>query len=61
MPGATGTLTLYIDQAAVGSGDIITQPGFFCVVGDGICVGRADGSADEAAFDNRKELYLPAW
>ncbi|GAA4837571.1 arylsulfatase [Kitasatospora terrestris] len=44
MPGAAGTLTLYIDDQQVGSGDIVTQPGFFCVVGDGICVGR-DGSS----------------
>ena len=45
MPGAAGTLTLYIDDEAVGSGDIVTQPGYFCVVGDGICVGRDDASA----------------
>jgi hypothetical protein len=45
MPGAAGTLTLYIDDQPVGSSDIVTQPGFFCVVGDGICVGRDDASA----------------
>lgn len=45
MPGAAGTLTLYIDDQAVGSGEIVTQPGYFCVVGDGICVGRDDASA----------------
>jgi len=44
MPGAAGTLTLYLDDQAVGSADIVTQPGFFCVVGDGIRVGRDDGS-----------------
>lgn len=44
MPGAAGTLTLYIDDQAVGSGEIVTQPGYFCVVGDGICVGRDDAS-----------------
>lgn len=44
MPGAAGTLTLCIDDRPVGSGDIVTQPGYFCVVGDGICVGR-DGSS----------------
>jgi arylsulfatase A-like enzyme len=43
-PGFVGTLTLYIDEEAVGSGTIVTQPGFFCVVGDGICVGRDSGS-----------------
>ena len=36
MPGATGTLTLYVDGDVVGSGDIITQPGLFCAVGDGV-------------------------
>lgn len=45
MPGAAGTLTLYIDDQPVGSGEIVTQPGYFCVVGDGICVGRDDASA----------------
>ncbi len=44
MPGATGTLTLYMDDQAVGSGDIVTQPGYFNLVGDGICVGRNDAS-----------------
>ena len=50
MPGATGTLTLYIDDDAVGSGDIITQPGLFCAVGDGICVGRDDASPVTPAY-----------
>jgi arylsulfatase len=45
MPGAAGTLTLYVDDQAVGSRDIVTQPGLFNAVGDGICVGRDDGSA----------------
>ncbi|GEB58177.1 arylsulfatase [Streptomyces gardneri] len=44
MPGAAGTLTLYVDDQQVGSGAIVTQPGYFCVVGDGICVGRDDAS-----------------
>ena len=43
-PAPTGTLTLYVDDEAVGSGEIVTQPGFFCLVGDGICVGR-DGAS----------------
>jgi hypothetical protein len=33
MPGATGTLTLYVDDAPVGSGTITTQPGYFCLTG----------------------------
>jgi arylsulfatase A-like enzyme len=44
MPGTAGTLTLYVDDEPVGSGDLVTQPGYFCVVGDGICVGRDDAS-----------------
>jgi arylsulfatase A-like enzyme len=45
MPGAAGTLTLYVDDEAVGSGQIVTQPGYFCLTGDGICVGRDSASA----------------
>ena len=44
MAGARGTLTLYVDGDAVGSDTIVTQPGAFCVVGDGLCVGRDDAS-----------------
>jgi arylsulfatase len=44
MPGFAGTLTLYADQTKVGEGEIVTQPGNFCLVGDGICVGRDSGS-----------------
>ena len=44
MPGASGTLTLYVDGQAVGNAEIVTQPGLFCAVGDGICVGRDDAS-----------------
>ncbi len=41
---AIGTLTLYIDTEPVATGEIVTQPGFFALVGDGICVGRDSGS-----------------
>ena len=44
MPGFAGTATLYIDDEPVGSGDIVTQPGNFCLIGDGICVGRDSAS-----------------
>jgi hypothetical protein len=44
MPGFAGTLNLYIDDEQVGSGEIVTQPGVFCLVGDGICVGRDSAS-----------------
>jgi arylsulfatase len=40
MPGFEGTLTLFIDDEQVAASDIVTQPGAFCLVGDGICVGR---------------------
>lgn len=43
--GAMGTLTLYVDDASVGSAEIVTQPAYFNPVGDGICVGRQDGSS----------------
>ncbi|MGA7397921.1 MAG: hypothetical protein WBW62_10795, partial [Solirubrobacterales bacterium] len=45
MPGASGKLTLYVDDQAVGSETIVTQPGYFCLTGDGICVGRDSLSA----------------
>lgn len=44
MPGFAGTLTLYVDGESVGSGEIVTQPGSFCLVGDGLCVGRDSAS-----------------
>ncbi len=39
-----GTLTLYIDDAEVGSAEIMTQPGIFALTGDGLCVGRDSAS-----------------
>ncbi len=45
MPGTAGTLTLYVDEQQVGQGQIVTQPGYFCITGDGISVGRDSGSA----------------
>jgi arylsulfatase len=41
---ALGKLTLYIDEEKVGEGEIMTQPGFFGLTGDGLCVGR-DGNS----------------
>jgi arylsulfatase A-like enzyme len=38
-----GTLTLYINDKAIGSGEIKTQPGTFSLCGEGLCVGR-DGA-----------------
>jgi arylsulfatase A-like enzyme len=37
---ATGTLSLFIDDEKVGEGRIITQPGNFSLVGEGLNVGR---------------------
>jgi arylsulfatase len=57
MPGAAGTVTLYVDDRAVASDRIVTQPGAFCLVGDGICVGRDSASpvtpdyADRGTFE----------
>ncbi len=51
MPGAKGLLTLYVDDVAVGSGEIVTQPGYFCLTGDGICVGRDSASAVTPEYD----------
>jgi hypothetical protein len=42
---ATGRLTLYIDTVTVAQSEIVTQPGMFSLVGDGLCVGRDSGSA----------------
>jgi hypothetical protein len=49
---ATGTLTLYVDTDAVAEGEIMTQPGNFSLVGDGICVGRDSGSAVTAEYSS---------
>jgi len=45
MPGTRGTLTLYADDKQIGQGEITTQPGYFCITGDGISVGRDSQSA----------------
>jgi arylsulfatase len=50
MPGFAGTVTLYIDDDQVGTGDIVTQPGAFCLVGDGICAGRDSASPVTPAY-----------
>jgi arylsulfatase A-like enzyme len=41
---ATGTLTLYVDDEPAGAAEVMTQPGFFALCGDGLCVGRDSGS-----------------
>lgn len=39
-----GKLTLYVDDEPVGAGEILAQPGFFALTGDGLSVGRDSGS-----------------
>ncbi len=41
---ALGTLTLYVDTEQVGQSKIKTQPGYFSLVGEGLCVGRDSAS-----------------
>jgi len=41
---AIGTLTIYVDNEPAGKSEIWTQPGFFALTGDGLCVGR-DGNS----------------
>ena len=48
---ATGTLTLYIDTDAVGSGELMTQPGMFGLSGSGAAVGRGNGSSVSAGYE----------
>ena len=36
----TGTLSLFVDDEKVGEGKIMTQPGNFSLVGEGLNVGR---------------------
>jgi arylsulfatase len=50
MPGFEGTLRLYVDDEQVGEGELVTQPGVFCLVGDGICVGRDSASPVTPAY-----------
>ena len=45
-PGvATGILSLYYGDKKVGEGRIKTQPGYFSLAGEGLCVGRDSGEA----------------
>ena len=39
-----------MDDDQVASGTIVTQPGYFCLVGDGICVGRDSASPVTPAY-----------
>ena len=48
---ATGTLTLYIDTDAVGSSELMTQPGMFGLSGSGASVGRGNGSSVSSDYE----------
>jgi arylsulfatase A-like enzyme len=41
---ALGTLSLYVNDDKVGEAEIVTQPGVFSLAGDGLCIGRDNGS-----------------
>lgn len=43
-PSALGDLRLFVDTDQVGQAEIITQPGWFALTGDGLCIGRDSGS-----------------
>jgi arylsulfatase A-like enzyme len=53
---AVGTLTLYIDDESVGAAEITTQPGWFGLTGDGLCVGRDGNSAVSQDYKAPYEL-----
>lgn len=52
MAGTRGTLALYIDDEKVGEGSIVTQPGYFCLTGDGACAGRDSASAVTPEYES---------
>jgi arylsulfatase A-like enzyme len=47
---STGILSLYHDDKKVGEGRIKTQPGKFCIAGEGLCVGRDSGEPVTADY-----------
>ncbi len=53
-PGvATGILSLYYGDKKVGEGRIKTQPGYFSLAGEGLCVGRDSGEAGHRRLPGR--------
>jgi hypothetical protein len=46
----TGTLQLHVDGTVVAEGPMITQPGFFMIFGEGLCVGRDSGDSVSAEY-----------
>jgi arylsulfatase len=47
---SSGTLSLYVNDVVVGSGQIRTQPGKFSLAGEGLCVGRDSGEPVTADY-----------
>jgi hypothetical protein len=48
-----GTMTLYVDDKAVGSGDFRTQTGHYALAGEGLAIGLIS-----AHLSSRQENYL---
>jgi hypothetical protein len=57
---ATGTLSLFIDDEKVGEGPIITQPGNFSLVGEGLNVGKDPGEPVTRTMPARLRTRSPA-
>ena len=55
----TGTLSLFIDDELVGEGTIMTQPGNFSLVGEGLNVGKdpAEPITDDYSGDDAVRLH----
>ena len=51
---ATGTLSLFIDDKKVGEGPIMTQPGNFSLVGEGLNIGRDPASPVTADYPGER-------
>ena len=51
---AQGTLTLHVGETAVGSGQIMTQPGKFSLAGEGLNLGRDGGEAVTTDFPGER-------
>jgi hypothetical protein len=50
----TGTLRLHVDDQVVAEGPMVTQPGFFSLCGEGLCVGRESADAVSKRSTSRR-------
>ena len=48
-----GTMTLYVDEKAVGSGEFRTQSGHYALAGEGLAVGYDSGDRVSAEYDSK--------